>query len=296
MAHRKGNGGSEENPGGARFVSKLAQGRQRFLAHVIEHSLEIGRRSAGDFIRHFPPHAIMEGLADKPALRAEILAHTTGIKKKIAERKAWGSAAEDLDIALAEGETNAEAVVSVFSPDDRVLYLSDRKIWAFLIEGEFWTATSTKKDDYQIAKKHLAFMLDRALEDKLLTHRDVVEGITVAEMAMRLPKAELGKIITVALDAGQRNMSFTEVELLGAMPPSTLVDFIPLSHIYESVIVPKVADAHGYVEPRGAAAPEKAEAEAVAPPPGSQDWVEMNEMQEEAVDEDEISDDDFASP
>src|SRR5262245_15772155 len=98
-----------ENSNGAKadesvpaFASRLRQGRQRFLAHVMEHSLHIGRRSAEDFIRHFPPEAIMKGLENQPNLRANILAHTTGIKHKIATKKSWQSAADDLRIALEE--------------------------------------------------------------------------------------------------------------------------------------------------------------------------------------------------
>ena len=34
--------------------SNLSKGRERFLAHVIEHGFEVGRRSPEDFVRHFP--------------------------------------------------------------------------------------------------------------------------------------------------------------------------------------------------------------------------------------------------
>jgi hypothetical protein len=298
------------------FASKLELGRQRFLAHAIEHSLAIGRRSPRDFVRHFTPKTIMQGLADKPEIRADILAYTTGLKKRIAIKKAWESAAEDLQIALDEGETTAAAIVEVFQPDERVRYLDAKKIWTFLTDGEFWKASTSKKQEYAAAKQHVAFMLTRALEDRLITHRDVVEGISVSEIAMRLPKEELGKIIGGALKAGQSNAPFTEVELLSAMPPEVLVEYVPLPHIFVSAIVPKIAEVHGYVEParKGASslepatlsptasaepAGESASAEAAAPSslaPVSQgerpDWVDMDD---EEVADDEISDDDFAS-
>jgi hypothetical protein len=69
------------------FASKLDKGRERFLAHAIEHALETGRRTPEDFIRHFPPKAIMEGLAQEPKLRGAILVLTTGLKPKISEKK-----------------------------------------------------------------------------------------------------------------------------------------------------------------------------------------------------------------
>ena len=104
----------EQSSSAVQFESKLSDGRQRFLACAIEHALLVGRRSAKDFMRHFPPELIMEGMAEQPELRGVILAETTGLKAKIASKKSWQSAAEDLRIALSEGETNAEAVVAVF--------------------------------------------------------------------------------------------------------------------------------------------------------------------------------------
>lgn len=303
------------------FVSKLELGRQRFLAHAIEHSLAIGRRSPRDFVRHFTSETIMQGLADKPEVRADILAYTTGLKKRIAVKKSWESAAEDLQIALDEGETTAAAIVEVFQPDDRVRYLDAKKIWTFLTDGEFWKVSTSKKAEYAAAKQHVAFMLTRALEDRLITHRDVVEGISVSEIAMRLPKEELGKIIDGALKAGQGNAPFTEVELLSAMPPEVLVEYVPLPHIFLSAIMPKIAMVHGYVEPaakeaasaepptlspEASAEPESETASAAAVTPASlspsslspssqgerSDWVDM---EDEDVADEEISDDDFAS-
>jgi hypothetical protein len=236
---------------GDKFVSKMKEGRERFLAHVIEHGLEIGRRTADDFIRHFPPTAIMNGLGNKAHLRSQILVLTTGIKQKIAMKKSAQSAGEDLQIALDEGETDCDSIVALFQPDDRVRYLDGKKLWAYIIEGEFWTVSATKRDDFECAKAHLAFMLERALEDKLVNHRDIVDGITVNELAIRLPKDKLGKIIQQALTSGQTKQPFTEVELLTAMPPTALVDYVSLEHIWEKVIVPRIAQAHGYVEDGG---------------------------------------------
>src|SRR5262245_30448359 len=98
------------------FASKLGEARERFLAHVIDHGFAIGRRSPEDFIRHFPPAAIMNALGGRPSLRANILVLTTGTKMKIALRKSAESAGQDLQIALDEGETDAESIVTLFDP------------------------------------------------------------------------------------------------------------------------------------------------------------------------------------
>src|SRR5436305_422475 len=105
---------------GLGFVSGLDDGRQRFLARAIGHSLERGRRTPDDLLRHFPPSAIMKGLEHNAELRAFILASTTGIKQKIALKKSWQDAATDLRLALDERETNAEAIVELFTADECV--------------------------------------------------------------------------------------------------------------------------------------------------------------------------------
>lgn len=236
---------------GKSFASKLKAGRERFLAHVIEHGLEIRRRTPEDFIRHFPPAAIMNGLGEQADLRAQILVLSTGIKHKIAIKKSAESAGEDLQIALDEGETDADSIVALFDPDDRVRYLSDKKLWSYVIEGEFWTVSATKREEFERAKAHIAFMLERALQDRLITHRDVVDGITVNELATRLPKDKLGRIIQQALSSGQKSQPFTEVELMAAMPPVAIVDHVSLDHIWRNVIVPKIAQPHGYADSTG---------------------------------------------
>lgn len=245
--------------------STLTKGRERFLAHVIDHAFEVGRRTPEDFIRHFPPTVIMEGLKEHPALRAKILVLTTGVKEKVALKKRWESCADDLQIALEESETDAAAIISLFDGDDRIRHLDHKALWAYVTEGEFWKISPSRQKEYAAAKTHMAFMLARALEDKLLTHTDIVDGITVEELASRLPKSELGKIIKGALACGKRNAPFTETDLLGSMPPDVLVNYMPLFQVWDSIIATKIASEHDYVAKSGSAAPKSA---AEAAPPG----------------------------
>jgi hypothetical protein len=246
------------------FESRLESGKERFLAHCIEHALATGRRNPKDFIRHFPPTAIMQGLGEQPKLRSSILVMTTGLKPSIAEKKSWESAGEDLQIALDEGETNAEAVVELFLPDDRVRYLDADKIWSFLIEGDYWTVSLVDRAAHALAKDNVAFVLERALVDNLVSHREVVEGITVAELSNRLPKAELGRIIEAALQKAKQGTPFTELDLLTALPPKVLVEHVPLTKIWNCVVEP-LAERHGYVKRPQPAEPEPAAAESSTP-------------------------------
>ncbi len=272
------------------FTSQLEQGRQRFLAHAIEHALAIGRRTPLDFIRHFPPHAIMEALADRKDLRASMLVPTTGLKHRIAIKKSWQSSAEDLQTALDERETDAPAIVRAFDPDDRVRYLDDKKLWAFLVEGQFWNAAA-KSGEIPAARAHVAFLIDRGLIDNLITPRDVVDGVSVTQFTSHLPRLELAKIIQAALDGGRAKKPFTDVELFAALPPSVLVEHLPLSHIFDAVVHTKIAMVHGYVpgtKPAVEGMRESKRPKASAPPPSGiaardiaardgEDWVEIPE-------------------
>ncbi len=243
------------------FISKLKTGRERFLAHVIEHALAIQLRTAEDFIRHFPPLDLMMGLKDEPELRAQVLVLTTGIKHKIAVKKPAESAGADLRIALDEGETDAESIVALFNPDDRVRFLDNEKLWQFCVETQFWKAGSNNRAELDRAKQQTAFMLDRALLDRLVNHREIVEGIGVAEMTTRLPRSELSKVIEQALSSAHKKNPFTEKDLLEALPPAELVKHIPLPHVWETVVAP-LAEKHGY---------EKRSAEKVAE---ALDWLD----------------------
>lgn len=237
------------------FTSKLGHGRERFLAHVVEYALQRGRRTPEEFIRHFPPAAIMAGLRDRPSLRATILSTTTGIKFRIAVKKSAESAGEDLQIALDEAETTPATVVSLFDPDDRVRHLSDKALWQFVIEDKFWNAPSKDAEASKRATEHVAFILDRALQDELITHGDIIDGISVQRIAKLLPRSEVEKIISAALTAGQKNKPFTEASLVAAVGSETLLAHVPLKDVWNSMIVPKIAEAHGFVE-----APEAPEA------------------------------------
>jgi hypothetical protein len=266
---------------GSGFESKLGDGRQRFLAHAIEHAFNVARRSAEDFIRHFPPEVIMEGMAAHPELRASILTQTTGLKHKIALKKPWQGAAEDLRIALSESETDAATIVSLLDPDDKVRYLPRAKIWAFLAEGGFWNVTASRSNEYRIAKDHIAFLLERALKDGLITHRDIIDGITVTELSVRLPKSELGRIIDGAVLAGRQKKPFTDFDLWSLLSASVLVEHVPLGHIWSTVIAAKIANAHGF-----------SSGVEIAPAVADQEWVELPE--DTVAADDVISEDDFA--
>jgi hypothetical protein len=253
------------------FTSNLGDGRQRFLSQVIAYALASHLRSPKDFVRHFPPSAIMSALASQPRLRANIVVPTIGLHEKVALKKSAESTGDDLQIALDEGVVDEEAVVRLFDPDDRVRYLNEKKLWAFLAEGDFSKAAVPQGSELAVAKQNVAYMLDCARGNGLITDHDIVEGLTLDRILDALPKSELAKLVRTALAGGRHGRPFDDEALLGALAPAALLEHIPLAQIWEAVILARVALPHGFV--RSSVAPPPLPA---APPsPGASDDDEV---------------------
>jgi len=229
----------------ATFESRLTDGTDRFLAHMIEHAFTIGRRTSRDFLRHFPPSSIMEALKDSPSLRADILEAATGMRRKVALKKSALSSGEDLQIALEEGEAAPEEVIHLFRADDRVRYLPRGKLWSFLIEGDFWKANKSDKGSYDRAQLHIAFMLDRALKDQVLNYQDVIEGISINKICQLMPRSEVEVAMTAVMSFGRKGQAFSDRDLYDSLSSITLANYIPLPHIWDEVIFPCIAVEHG---------------------------------------------------
>jgi hypothetical protein len=238
--------------GNAPFVSKLSEGTARFLAEVLDHALVNGRRTADDFIRHFPPGVIMSALDGVPKLRAGFLVTLVGVKERTALRTSTSDAGRLLDSALEEGDTDAQSVVAIFDPDDRIQYLDARKVWTFLLEGEFWRVARSKDGGaYKVSQAHVAFMLDRAIVHHLLTYEQIIDGITIEVIAEKLPRNDMARLLKVALAAGRSNKPFNDTDLYNGMTSATLVDYVPLPHVMQTVVAPMAATS-GFVESSGA--------------------------------------------
>jgi hypothetical protein len=228
------------------ITSSLGDGRQRFLAQVVAHGLASGRRSANDFLRHFPPKAIMSALESQPRLRANIVVPTIGLHEKVALKKSAAALGEDLQIALDENVIEEDAIVRLFDADDRVRFLDDKKLWAFVVEGDFWRATSPQAGDLEIAKQEVTYIVDCARANGLVTDHDVVEGLTLDRILDALPKDEVAKVVRAAVSGGRNGRPFDDEKLLAVLPTSDLLDHVPLAQMWESVVVPRIAVAHGF--------------------------------------------------
>src|SRR5215216_3648690 len=77
---------------GSNFKSSLKSPSERFLSQTVVHVLERGFRTPEDFLRHFKPADLMQGLEGAPDLRAKILIEGAGVHEKIARKKSTTSA------------------------------------------------------------------------------------------------------------------------------------------------------------------------------------------------------------
>lgn len=228
-------------------VSKLPEGAQRFLARAVDHALLCGVRSPTDFLRYFPPSALMAGLSDYPARRAHILEKTIGLKARIGLRKSPESSAEDLQIALDEHETDASTVVSLLEPDDRVRFLEAKRLWSFVADAGLAARTHpTSAESVQRLHQHTAFAIEAAIEERLLAAEDVVGAVSVQTIVQHLPRDEVASIIERAIAEGKRGEPLTEAKLLDAVSVRNLCEHIPIATVWEWVLGAKVAAPAGW--------------------------------------------------
>jgi hypothetical protein len=232
-----------ESSGTDTFVSSLGKGREAFHSEVTEYCLRIGERTPEDFLRHFSCSKMMVSLASRPMERARIISELTGVHERVANKLSPENAGETLQIALDEGVTTPKDIVRLFQPDDRQRYLNRHELWAFDIEGEPWKASPSDSVAHGRAEKYIAYIMDRALQNLLISHEEIVSALGVVKLAGWLPSELLGQIIEASL---KKSDKFTEEDLLHAAPPSSLVSHVPLDYLWDRVVVPLIAEAHDY--------------------------------------------------
>ncbi|HXK18044.1 MAG TPA: hypothetical protein VNG33_09585, partial [Polyangiaceae bacterium] len=136
--------------------------------------------------------------------------------------------------------------------DDRQRYLNRHELWAFDVEGQPWKASPNDNAAHTRAEKYLAYIMDRAIENLLVSHEDIVSALGVVKLAGWLPSELLGQIIEASL---KKSDKFTEEDLLHAAPPSSLVTHVPLDYLWDKVIVPLIAEQHDYAAKQGGPPP-----------------------------------------
>lgn len=238
--------------------SELPAGLPRFLSKVVEHSVQTGLRKAEDFLRHFSTRTIMRALANEPERRGRILEATTGLRSRIASKKSPDSSAEDLEIALEEKITDPATVVSLLSPDDRVRFLDSQMLWAFVIEPGYGAGSVELGEQIPEVREHTAFIIESALEQGLINHRDIISAISVNTLVDRLPRSELASVFERVLEEGREGLAFTEEMLFQMVPMPVIVAHVPLATLWNWVIDAKIAVPAGLMPDPAAAVEDEA--------------------------------------
>jgi hypothetical protein len=228
--------------------SPTAAGK-RYLSQLMDYAFREGWRTPDDFVRYFPANAIMGALKSAPELRVKLLAAATGIYEEILRRKSPALAAEDLRIALEEGTTNSLQLLGVFSPEDRVRYLDPHRIWDFLAEDQFWLLDAEAGEEQRRgAVERMAFTLTQALSERLINLRDVMDGVTYDAVADSLSPHELRAVVRFALLKGREGIGLNEKVLLEVLPLEKLVRSVPLDHIWNEVVLRRLAIPSGFTD------------------------------------------------
>jgi hypothetical protein len=208
----------------------------------------------------------MDSLGHDDGLRARVLMGTTRVNERLALRKTIASAAEDLALALEEGLTDADKLLSLMPPDDRVRHLDAAKLWNFLTEIEFWKGETADPQERESFVRRVTFIVERALAEGVLRLQDVADGIGFKRIATCLPRAELQRVVEHALSRAREGQRLTEEQLLEAVPLRTLMTHVPLEHTWNEVVVGRLARPLGFIAP---SAEEAARARRLPPPPPS---------------------------
>jgi hypothetical protein len=219
------------------FRSSLEAPRDRFVSELLARALPSALRTATDFLTHFPPRVLIPALAQEAELRADVVQAATACKRRTALGKSIASAIDDLEVALRVRDTTEEQVLECLPLDERVRLLPRPDVWAFIAEP-----IQADKPEADVLVTHL---LARALAHGLMTPEQVVNAIGVGDLVDALPKSELTAVVNSVLAAPAK---YASADLLNVLHPAVLVKYLPLTVIWSRVVIPLVAEPHGFLE------------------------------------------------
>lgn len=214
-----------------------AAGR-RFLVTLLEYAFADGWRTPDDFLRHFPASVLLRSLKNATDLRVALLGAATGLHEEILRRKKPALAAEDLHLALEEGMTNSAAIMEAFSAEDRVRYLDPHEIWAFLAGDEFWQQEATASAELiESCAGRMAFTINSAITERLITPRDIIDGLTYEGLASFLSPRDLRTVVSQALAKGRDGVGLSEKVFFEILSLERLCRVVPLETLWSDVVL-----------------------------------------------------------
>jgi hypothetical protein len=94
----------------------------------------------------------------------------------------------------------------------------------------------------------MTFLLECAIDERLLTLEQLVDGIGFVKIAECLPPEELRKILVRAFEGGRRGEALTESRFLDVVPLNKLVGLVSLATLWNEVVIARIAKPNGWVE------------------------------------------------
>src|ERR1043165_5780539 len=94
----------------------------------------------------------------------------------------------------------------------------------------------------------MSFTLMQAVQERLLTLRDILDGVTYEAVADSLSPHELRAVVRHALVKGRDGIGLSEKVLLEVLPLDKLVRSMPLEHIWNEVVLRRLAIPNGLTD------------------------------------------------
>ena len=125
---------------------------------------------------------------------------------------------------------------------DAVSRVPHHALWSSVTARQYWlTASSAAPEQIEAAKRHVSFILDRALAHRLVSAREIVDRLSIAGIVAALPPTEIVRAFERALYDGEQGSVFTAAGLLGPSMHELLVAYFPVSELWSALIDPLVA-------------------------------------------------------
>ncbi len=217
--------------------------RERFIARLFDRTLKQGWREADDLFELFPPASFMVALEGNRHLRVKILTDAVGIPKKIATRRSVVAACEDVQLAVEEGITNAEALLEILPLSIVVGTLDINRLWIFSVEGDWVARASRSSSARKVAVERIQLIIESAVAEGLVSMQDIARGISFEQMAQQVSIEQLQDVFVHAMNAACEDGQLDSAALLGMVDVDTLLADIPLEHTWTNVVMDLVASA-----------------------------------------------------
>lgn len=224
---------------GMTYVSELDGSGDRFLSRCLQHVLGESWATPADFVAAFGAQDLMQALEGVTELRAKILVEAAGVHERIAPKKSTQAAVEDLQLALDEGICDPPRLLELFGADDRVRYLDARRLWGFVCRDEFWKQSSER------ARDRMVFVIETALEERLIDLAGIIDGVGVERLASDLPKALLEQVLVRAVSDGRAERPFDPKALFDVVVLRDWVTHVPLDHLWQGVVRERIVPEAG---------------------------------------------------